>query len=619
MLGQVLVDRYEIREQLGKKVGRQTWLAWDRQDKRTVVVKLLRFSQEFVWDDLKLFEREAETLKSLSHPQIPSYLDFCEVTLPDAQGFALVQSHVEGRSLEAHLQAGRRFSEADVKQLAEVLLNILVYLHSRNPAVIHRDIKPSNILLSDRSGNSIGQVHLVDFGSVQTLAAREGGTITIVGTYGYMPPEQFGGHTSPASDLYSLGATLIYLLTGQHPADMPQKRMRLQFEPLVSVSPEFKQWLSYLIEPDVDDRMSSAAQALQWLKQPPALIGRSGLIPKPTQCAVELTSLVEHLTIRIPQPDRYLASFAASLSNQRRAKQRLKQWLKRLAIVSAGWVIFSTLFGTPLGAMLALALGVPPLVLLLSFGMQPASGGKDLTGQIINKVSRKLGSAKSFFVLRLDRHQITWSIETNGTLQPLSSSPRETITRLEYHDRGTASSVKIWAGQRAYSLGGDGSLSPAELNWLGAELSHWLKLPIQHTQAHQLFSAEQLPDAQPPQAIAQVEKPEDSQIVLLKQPSWIEILIPQAIDPDEIPTYIRLYIDHQHLHMTLPNKHNPPPSLRQAITKLEHHSTDNAATVRIWASRRVYEIGRDGSLSEMESRWLAAELSDWLKLPIQSV
>ena len=95
--------------------------------------------------------------------------------------------------------------------------------------------------MGERSGNSVGQVYLVDFGSVQTVLAAEGGTRTVVGTYGYMPPEQFGGRTVPASDLYSLGATLIYLVTGTHPADLPQKDFRIQFEHLTKLSPSFTQ------------------------------------------------------------------------------------------------------------------------------------------------------------------------------------------------------------------------------------------------------------------------------------------------------------------------------------------------------------------------------------------
>ncbi|MGL5059665.1 MAG: serine/threonine protein kinase [Microcoleus sp.] len=214
MVSQVLKERYAIQKQLVKNAGRRTWLARDLQTQELVVIKLLIFAEDFQWDDLKLFEREAQTLQLLSHPAIPRYLDYFDAETSMGKGFALVQSYIPAKSLEEWLKDGRTFSEAEVKQLAKALLEILRYLHGQQPQVIHRDIKPSNILLGDKSGNSVGQVYLVDFGSVQTLAAKKGSTITVVGTYGYMPPEQFGGRTVLASDLYSLGATLIYLVTG---------------------------------------------------------------------------------------------------------------------------------------------------------------------------------------------------------------------------------------------------------------------------------------------------------------------------------------------------------------------------------------------------------------------
>ncbi|MBW4421026.1 MAG: serine/threonine protein kinase [Myxacorys californica WJT36-NPBG1] len=272
---ELLQNRYQVEGQLGKKAGRQTVLARDLETQERVVIKLLTFGVDFEWDDLKLFEREAETLRSLDHPAIPKYLDYFEIETATTRGFAIVQSYIDAKSLEQHLKAGRSFTEADVKQLAESLLDILGYLHTQHPSVIHRDIKPSNILLSDypteelrsnRTGHHVGQVYLVDFGSVQTLVAQEGGTITVVGTYGYMPPEQYGGRATPASDLYSLGATLIYLTTGKHPADLPQRNLQLQFRSFATLSEPFLDWLEWLIEPSLENRLGSAQVALEALR-----------------------------------------------------------------------------------------------------------------------------------------------------------------------------------------------------------------------------------------------------------------------------------------------------------------------------------------------------------------
>jgi len=160
-------------------------------------------------------------------------------------------------------------------------LDILIYLHDRHPPLIHRDIKPSNILLGDRSGHSIGQVYLVDFGSVQTLATRAGQTMTVVGTYGYMPPEQFGGSAVPASDLYSLGCTALNLITGSHPADLPQRDLQIQFAEYVDLSHNLIQWLQKATHPSLDRRFSQASIAKQELNHPlepnhlsPSLVSR---------------------------------------------------------------------------------------------------------------------------------------------------------------------------------------------------------------------------------------------------------------------------------------------------------------------------------------------------------
>ncbi len=265
LVGCIFHNRYRIESLLGQQTGRRTCLTTDLRTGASVVIKLLLFGPDFTWSDLKLFEREAAVLKSLDHQAIPKYLDSFEVETESGKGFALVQSYIEAKSLQQWMQAGRTFSESELRAIATSLLKTLDYLHQRHPNVVHRDVKPSNILLSDRSWWHPEQVYLVDFGSVQTIASS--GTRTVVGTYGYMPPEQFGGQTLPASDLYALGVTLICLASGQSPDQLPQREMRLLFEDRVTLNSRWIDWLKWLTEPSLDRRATSAKQALEALEQ----------------------------------------------------------------------------------------------------------------------------------------------------------------------------------------------------------------------------------------------------------------------------------------------------------------------------------------------------------------
>jgi serine/threonine protein kinase len=175
--------------------------------------------------------------------------------------FALVQDYIPGNSLQQLLAEGKHFTEAQVRSIATQVLEILTYLHGLNPLVLHRDIKPSNLIWGADE-----QVYLVDFGAVQDPTAVEGATFTVVGTAGYAPLEQFWGRAVPASDLYALGATLIHLLTGTAPAELPQSNLRIQFRDKVSLNASFISWIEWLTEPDLDRRFSSAEQALEALK-----------------------------------------------------------------------------------------------------------------------------------------------------------------------------------------------------------------------------------------------------------------------------------------------------------------------------------------------------------------
>jgi serine/threonine protein kinase len=259
---QVLHKRYQLKQKLGENAGRQTWLAQDLQTNptETVVVKLLAFGGQVQWDDLKLFEREAQVLKQLNHSRIPRYRDYFSID-DRTLWFGLVHNYIPGISLKELLQQGKRFSEKHIRKIATDILQILIYLHELNPSVLHRDIKPSNLILGKDK-----QVYLIDFGAVQDRAAKEGATFTVVGTYGYAPMEQFGGRAVPASDLYALGATLIHLLTGTAPADLPQQNLRIGFKDLVNLPPSLTKWIEKLTEPALEQRFKIAREALSALE-----------------------------------------------------------------------------------------------------------------------------------------------------------------------------------------------------------------------------------------------------------------------------------------------------------------------------------------------------------------
>ncbi|MEG3895917.1 MULTISPECIES: serine/threonine-protein kinase [unclassified Microcoleus] len=452
MTSKILAERYEVQRQLGKQTGRQTLLARDLQTQELVVIKQLFLGSDFEWQDLKLFEREAETLKALDRPAIPRYLDYLEIDEPDTKGFALVQTYVEGKTLEEHLRSGRTFSENEVKELAKSLLEILIYLHEQNPPVIHRDIKPSNILLHSRSGHSVGQVYLVDFGSVQNQAAKFGGTITVVGTYGYMAPEQFGGRSVPASDLYGLGATLIYLVTGLHPAELPQQDLRIQFADRVThLNSNLIDWLEWMTEPSWEKRLSSAGEALRALKNPRPIHKSPMVVQPPPGSDIKLTKNSEFIEIVIP-PQGIGFGLIALLSGA----------------VPANIYLLDNLFST---YNLGIKHQFIMLMLLISGSFLCAVGVMFLFA-----LFRKLR-------LRIDRQQISYSSHLLGLKWYYSRpAPRQDICQLEIEQiKYRGSQVIVQAGDRKYQLGVKQELSESEIEWLATELSQWLGLKIQRT------------------------------------------------------------------------------------------------------------------------------------------
>lgn len=462
ILPNIFAPRYQIQQELASKRGRKTLLALDTETDTQVVIKLLTFNEDFRWEDLKLFEREAETLKSLDNLAIPQYLDYFEVDTPEIKGFALVQSYINAPSLAQATAAGRTFSEAEVKEIASQILTILDYLHSRSPAVIHRDIKPSNILIGDRSGNSVGQVYLIDFGSVQNIATKTTSTLTVVGTYGYMPPEQFGGRAKPASDLYSLGATLIYFATGQHPADLPETDLKIEFEPHCNLSPGFINWLKQITNPSLGSRLSPAKKALEALENCDLYTEQSNFyntIRKPLKTKVQIEKTKQKIEIIIPSSG--LSSYQS-------------------------FIFIGLLFILIFAICLCLYLFFNHDEILYLYAAILTSILSILTA------SQLYTYLLSDTVLAIDRHNIYLRRKLlSHTYNIKKDSDRNSIYKIEKYSNlreiGDYSAnyrpnhtIKVFTISAVYELPDNiyYQLTELEIDWIAEELSQWLNLPI---------------------------------------------------------------------------------------------------------------------------------------------
>ena len=244
---------YQILGELGRGSQGHVLLGKRKSDDTKVAIKVLYIDSVKNWKDYELFHREADTLASLDIPGVARFYEAIERLEDNPPCSYLIQEYIEGNSLNDMLKAGHRFSFVDVYDIILQLLVILHDLHLHNPPVIHRDIKPSNILLKHTDNGYM--VHLIDFGAVANPQVQGGGS-TVAGTYGYMPPEQLMGKPTPASDIYSLAAVAVYLLSGRSPADMPIKDFHLIFEPdLQNMPPAVVNTLRSMLEPAPDKRL----------------------------------------------------------------------------------------------------------------------------------------------------------------------------------------------------------------------------------------------------------------------------------------------------------------------------------------------------------------------------
>ncbi len=265
------LDGYRVETRLGAGSQGETFGAIEEATGRRVAIKRLRMAEVPDWKAVELFEREGQALAGLHHPGMANQLGaFARPAPGGGEDFFLIQEHIDGESLDRALERGERWSVDDLRAFLLSLATTLAYLHGRNPPIVHRDLKPSNIMRR-KTGQS--PYVLIDFGALQVMTplVREEGGSTIVGTSGYMPPEQLLGRALPASDLYALGATAAHLLTGVHPSRLPLSRLRIDWRSAlprgVVVPKSLASILDRLLAPAVEDRFKSAEEVLEALRR----------------------------------------------------------------------------------------------------------------------------------------------------------------------------------------------------------------------------------------------------------------------------------------------------------------------------------------------------------------
>lgn len=212
-------DRYLVDRALGVGGQGTAYLAYDRELGESVVLK------EFILpvfvdvnvrrQSLERFEKEARILRQLQHEQVVRLIDFF---VEDHRGY-LVLEHIDGQSLRELVLSSGPLPEKDVHGLALQMCKILNYLHALTPPVVHRDFTPDNLIL-----RKDGTLKLVDFNVAQQKETTSTGTV--VGKHAYLPPEQFRGQPTTQSDIYSMGASLFFILTGEDPEPISQQHPR---------------------------------------------------------------------------------------------------------------------------------------------------------------------------------------------------------------------------------------------------------------------------------------------------------------------------------------------------------------------------------------------------------
>ncbi len=259
---QQVIRRYQVLRTLGQGGMGTTYLAWDKAGSidgrpRLLVLKEMNADMAQNSKAQELFEREARTLKTLNHQGIPQYYDF----FVEGGKKYLAMELIHGQDLEKRILGVGLVTPRQAIEWMIQTCDILDYIHSCEPPLIHRDIKPANLMVRHRDNTVV----VLDFGAVKEIGTAPG---TRIGAEGYSAPEQDRGSPVTQSDLYAIGPTLIFLLTGVPPLQFYRRLgsgYRYDVTSVPTITPRLREVIERVCEPRVRDRYQTAKELSQAL------------------------------------------------------------------------------------------------------------------------------------------------------------------------------------------------------------------------------------------------------------------------------------------------------------------------------------------------------------------
>lgn len=262
--GKLIAGKYKVIQKVGTGCLTEVYLAENVATGKQWAIKVISMSsgnKEAYGQYSKLLSTELMILNKLKHVNIPAIAD----VIQDGRVLVVIMEYCDGSSLGQIINSNGPVCEDQVIEWAKQMCGVVDYLQSQKPMIIHNDIKPDNILLKQN-----GQIVLIDFGAAQEYTEGQTEIPMILGTPGYTAPELLRGKNDSRSDIFSVGATLYYLATGQSPAQPPYG-----IYPIRQMNPQLSLGLEYIIEKctklNPDERYQSAQELLADLNQIDAL------------------------------------------------------------------------------------------------------------------------------------------------------------------------------------------------------------------------------------------------------------------------------------------------------------------------------------------------------------